>query len=45
LDDRSAESDDPLPGIGADTATPLGDTPEHSAAERVIQPRPRPRHG
>jgi hypothetical protein len=45
LGDRSAESDDPFRGIGADSATPLGDTPEHSTAERVTQPRPRPRHG
>jgi hypothetical protein len=45
LGDRSAASDDPFPGIGADSATPLGDTPEHSTAERVAQPRPRPRHG
>jgi hypothetical protein len=44
LRDRSVESDDPFPGIGADTATPLGDTPEHSTAERVSQPRPRRRH-
>jgi hypothetical protein len=31
-------SDDPFPGIGADDATPLGDTPEHSDAERVARP-------
>jgi hypothetical protein len=44
LGDRSAESDDdPFPGIGADSATPLGDTPEHSTVERVSQPRPRRR--
>jgi hypothetical protein len=32
------ESDDPFPGIGADDATPLGDTSEHSDAERVARP-------
>ena len=26
------------PGIGTDTATPLGDTSEHSTAERVARP-------
>jgi hypothetical protein len=31
-------SDDPFPGIGADDETPLGDTPEHSDAERAAQP-------
>jgi hypothetical protein len=31
-------SDDPFPGIGADDATPLGDTSEHSDAERVARP-------
>jgi hypothetical protein len=32
--DRSvAGSDDPFPGIGADSVTPLGDTPEHSTAD------------
>jgi hypothetical protein len=31
-------SDDPFPGIGADDETALGDTPEHSDAERVAQP-------
>jgi hypothetical protein len=39
--DLSAEDDDPLPGIGIDDATPLGDTPEHSDAERVARPDPR----
>jgi hypothetical protein len=29
---------DPYPGIGMDDATPLGDTPEHSDAERVARP-------
>lgn len=29
---------DGSPGIGMDDATPLGDTPEHSDAERVAQP-------
>jgi hypothetical protein len=32
---------DPYPGIGIDDATPLGDTPEHSDAERVAEPDPR----
>jgi hypothetical protein len=45
LRDLAAESGDPFPGIGADSATPLGDSPEHSTAERVAQPRPRPRRG
>jgi hypothetical protein len=31
-------SDDPFPGIGGDDATPLGDTTEHSDAERVARP-------
>jgi hypothetical protein len=31
-------SDDPFPGIGGDDATPLGDTNEHSDAERVARP-------
>jgi hypothetical protein len=30
--------DDPFPGIGMDSETPLGDTPEHSDAERVAEP-------
>jgi hypothetical protein len=30
--------DDPLPGIGMDSETAFGDTPEHSTAERVAQP-------
>jgi hypothetical protein len=34
----AADFDDPLPGIGVDDATPLGDTPEHSGAERVARP-------
>jgi hypothetical protein len=29
---------DSLPGIGMDSETPLGDTPEHSTAERVAKP-------
>jgi hypothetical protein len=41
-DDRrettAAAADDPFPGIGADDATPVGDTPEHSDAERVARP-------
>jgi uncharacterized membrane protein YhaH (DUF805 family) len=37
--DVSADAhEDPWPGIGADDATPLGDTPEHSDAERVARP-------
>jgi hypothetical protein len=38
---RDAAADDhrdPLPGIGADDSTPLGDTPEHSTSERVATP-------
>ena len=38
---READADadeDPYPGIGADDETPLGDTPEHSDAERVARP-------
>jgi hypothetical protein len=31
-------SDDPFPGIGGDDATPVGDTTEHSDAERVARP-------
>jgi hypothetical protein len=31
-------SEDPFPGVGMDDETPLGDTPEHSTAERVAQP-------
>jgi hypothetical protein len=38
-------SRDPFPGIGADDETPLGDTTEHSDAERVAQPDPRLRRG
>jgi hypothetical protein len=34
LEDVSAAAEeDPLPGIGFDDATPLGDTPEHSEAD------------
>ena len=33
LHDESTQQDrDPFPGIGMDTRTPLGDTPEHSAS-------------
>jgi hypothetical protein len=32
------EHRDPFPGVGMDDATPLGDTPEHSDAERVAEP-------
>jgi hypothetical protein len=36
LVDVSAQRDeDPFPGIGMDSTTPLGDTPEHSDADRV----------
>jgi hypothetical protein len=41
-DATSSEHTDPFPGIGADDATPLGDTPEHSDAERVAAPDRRP---
>jgi hypothetical protein len=34
----AASSSDPAPGIGADDETPLGDTAEHSDAERVATP-------
>lgn len=37
-DASAAASDDPFPGIGGDDATPLGDTSEHSDAERVARP-------
>jgi membrane-bound ClpP family serine protease len=33
-----AAADDPLPGIGGDDGTPVGDTSEHSNAERVARP-------
>jgi len=32
------DSDDPFPAMGMDDATPLGDTAEHSHAERVATP-------
>ena len=38
----AADGDDPFPGMGMDDATPLGDTTEHSEAERVAQPDDRP---
>jgi hypothetical protein len=34
----AAEPADPFPGVGVDDATPFGDTPEHSDAERVGKP-------
>ena len=34
----AGDNRDPFPGIGADDSTPLGDTPEHSDAERVGTP-------
>jgi hypothetical protein len=37
-DTTAEESDDPFPSIGGDDATPFGDTPEHSDAERVARP-------
>jgi hypothetical protein len=37
-DETSAAADDDVPGIGMDHETPLGDTTEHSDAERVAQP-------
>jgi hypothetical protein len=40
--DQTPEGDsDPFPGVGMDDETPLGDTPEHSDAERVAKPEPR----
>jgi peptidoglycan/LPS O-acetylase OafA/YrhL len=43
------EHEDPYPGIGPDDDTPLGDTSEHSDAERVAEPDRRswvnPQHG
>lgn len=38
---RTANAGDGSPGIGTDTRTPLGDTSEHSTAERVAQPNGR----
>jgi hypothetical protein len=38
VDESPAADDDPTPGIGFDSETPLGDTPEHSDAERVARP-------
>ena len=35
---KTANAANGAPGIGTDTATPLGDTSEHSTAERVAQP-------
>jgi hypothetical protein len=37
-DAAASDHTDPFPGIGADDSTPLGDTPEHSDAERVATP-------
>ena len=37
-DTTAEESEDPFPSIGGDDATPFGDTPEHSDAERVARP-------
>jgi hypothetical protein len=37
-DAARAASDDAAPGIGIDRETPLGDTSEHSDAERVAKP-------
>jgi hypothetical protein len=37
-DATRATSDDGAPGIGMDHETPLGDTSEHSDAERVAEP-------
>jgi hypothetical protein len=36
--DPTPEDDSPFPGVGMDDETPLGDTPEHSDAERVARP-------
>jgi NO-binding membrane sensor protein with MHYT domain len=41
VDVTGVNDDDPFPGIGVDDETPLGDTPEHSDAERVARPDPR----
>jgi hypothetical protein len=42
LRETTAAADrDPFPGVGMDDETPLGDTPEHSDAERVAKPDPR----
>jgi peptidoglycan/LPS O-acetylase OafA/YrhL len=38
LDPTAADAEDASPGIGMDDDTPLGDTPEHSDAERVATP-------
>jgi hypothetical protein len=35
VDPTSEASEQPAPGIGMDDDTPLGDTPEHSDAERI----------
>ena len=40
-DAAAAADSDPLPGIGADDLTPLGDTSEHSDEERVAAPEQR----
>jgi hypothetical protein len=37
-DGAAADSEDPFPAMGMDDATPLGDTAEHSEAERVATP-------
>jgi uncharacterized membrane protein YfcA len=42
-DTASDDHTDPFPGIGIDDSTPLGDTPEHSDAERVAAPDRRSR--
>jgi hypothetical protein len=39
--DRTGEAIEQPPGIGMDDETPLGDTPEHSDAERVARPERR----
>jgi hypothetical protein len=42
----SGEHTDPFPAIGIDDSTPLGDTSEHSGADRLGKPDPHPwRHG
>jgi hypothetical protein len=38
----AADHTDPFPGVGVDDSTPLGDTAEHSDAERVATPDRRP---
>jgi peptidoglycan/LPS O-acetylase OafA/YrhL len=43
--DAGADHRDPFPGIGVDDATPLGDTSEHSDADRNRPSDLHPQHG